>query len=261
MRIGNSNDSAAVKAQYATSQGLDTRRAFHDKYSVNKQGYVNWMVSNYEFRAGMKVLEIGCGTGSLWAGRSEMIEKCEKIVLTDISEGMLETAKKNIGEQSNIEYRYADIQELPFDDDSFDAVIANSMLYHVPDLNKGLREVRRVLKDGGVFYCATLGERNFTDVLAEWFRLAGEGFNPNHNFTMQNGGEKLGKYFENVKALYYEDSLHITEVEDLVEYLGSFAAFKDVCDLPVEMIRETLTGHIDNGAIDLPKEYGMFICR
>ena len=48
MQIGSSNDSEAVKARYATSKGLDTRLSFHDKYSTNKLGYGNWIVSNYE---------------------------------------------------------------------------------------------------------------------------------------------------------------------------------------------------------------------
>ncbi|MCR5823493.1 MAG: methyltransferase domain-containing protein [Lachnospiraceae bacterium] len=261
MHIGSSNDSAAVKKQYATSKGLDIRITFHEKYSVNKQGYGNWIVSNYDLRKGMKVLELGCGTGNMWLGHEDQVAKCEKLVLTDLSEGMLETAKGNLGERENVEYRVEDIQALSFGDDTFDAVIANAMLYHVPDLEKGLREVRRVLKAGGAFYCATLGEKNFTDKLAEWFRLGGEEFNPNHNFTMQNGAEKLHRSFDEVTPVFYEDSLHITNPEDLVAYLRSLASFKAVLDLPEEKIREILAEHIVDGAIDLPKDYGMFICR
>ena len=261
MQIGSLNDSAAVKEQYSTSKGLDIRITFHDKYSTNKQGYGAWLVSNYDIRAEAKVLELGCGTGSLWLGQDDMVARCGKLVLTDFSEGMLETAKGNIGEKDNIEYRVEDIQNLSFDDDSFDVVIANSMLYHVPDLNKGLCEVRRVLKEDGVFYCATLGENNFTDKLAEWFRLGGEEFKPNHNFTMQNGTEKLHIAFDDVTSIFYEDSLHITDAEDLVAYLRSLTSFKAVLNLPEQKIRDILEEHTSEGAVDLPKDYGMFICR
>ena len=58
MKIGSSNDSEAVKEQYSTSKGLDIRIAFHDKYSTNKQGYGSWLVSNYDIRKGMSVLDI-----------------------------------------------------------------------------------------------------------------------------------------------------------------------------------------------------------
>ena len=135
------------------------------------------------------------------------------------------------------------------------------MLYHVPDIEKGLREVRRVLKKGGVFYCATYGEHNFTDRLAEWFKLAGEDFKPNHNFTMQNGKEILSGSFADITPLFHEDALHVMKADDLVEYLRSLASFKAVLDLPVQKIREVLKEHTAGGTIDLPKEYGMFICR
>ena len=261
MQIGSSNNTEAVKEQYKTSNGLDTRISFHDKYSTNKLGYGNWIVSNYHISAGMKVLELGCGTGSLWIGRDELISQFGKLVLTDFSEGMLETARKNLGEKDQIEYRVADIQDLPFEDNTFDMVIANSMLYHVPDINKGISEVRRVLKDDGTFYCATLGENNFVEQLAEWFRLDGGSFSPNHNFTMQNGAQKLKTAFSEIEARIYKDSLHITDIDDLVSYLTSLASLKALNDVPVERLKEIIAEHAVNGVVDLPKEYGMFIAR
>ena len=255
------NDSLAVKDQYATSKCLDIRISFHDRYSTNRQGYLNWLISNYDIREGFKVLEIGCGSGGLWLGHDDVITRCEELFLTDMSEGMIKTTKENIGQYDNVIYQIEDIQNLSFEDDLFDVVIANSMLYHVPDLDRGLYEVRRVLKDDGIFYCATFGENNFTDILADWFKLSGEDFNPNHNFTMQNGYDKLSRHFGSVTPLIYEDSLHITDMEDLVTYLKSLSSFKAVLDLSDDRIRDILNEHVSFGTIDLPKEYGMFICR
>lgn len=83
------------------------------------------------------MLEIGCGTVGIWGGLSDVISRCGKLILTDLSEGMLKKAKENLGEQADVEYQIADIQDFQFADESFDIVIANSMLYHVPNLRKG----------------------------------------------------------------------------------------------------------------------------
>ncbi|WP_029231175.1 class I SAM-dependent methyltransferase [Butyrivibrio sp. VCB2006] len=261
MNIGSSNDEAAVKAQYANSNSLSTRINFHELYSTNKQGYGNWIMSNYEIPEGAKVLELGCGTGASWIGHDDLIAKCDKLLLTDFSEGMLETCKKNVGERDNVEYMQADIQDLPFEDNSFDIVIANAMLYHIPDLDKGVREVRRVLKDGGTFYASTYGENGFSEELAKWFDLGGEAFMPNHNFTLVNGKDILGKQFSDVQVLFYKDSFHITNVEDLADYLQSLKALHGIGSLSREKTIEVLLTHEVNGAIDLPKDYGMFIAR
>lgn len=259
MQIGSSNDAAAVKEQYKTSAGLDTRISFHDKYSTNKLGYGNWIFSNFDFSKGMKVLEIGCGTGSLWIGHDDIIAELDSLVLTDLLQGMLETAEANLGKSSNVKYQLADIQDLPFEDGSFDIIIANSMLYHVPNLGKGLSEVRRVLKGDGRFYCATLGKNNFMEEIAKWFKLGGESFTPNYNFTMQNGKSKLQSAFSDIEARLYDDSLHITDIDDLVTYLSSLSSLKMLNEVPLEKIREIIKYHAIDGVVDLPKEYGMFI--
>ena len=261
MRIGSSNDVDAVKVQYSSSDGLNNRIVFHDRYSTNRYGYGNWILSNYEIPEGAKVLELGCGTAGMWTGHDDLIARCGMLMLTDLSEGMLSAAGETIGERENVKFALADIQDLPFEADSFDIVIANSMLYHVPDAGRGIREVKRVLKDQGVFYCATYGEHNFTDILAEWIELGGESYRPNHNFTLQNGEQVLKAVFSNVETRFYEDSLHITDMDDLVDYLRSLVSFKAISDWPSQRIREILSQHSCNGTIDLPKEYGMFICR
>ena len=261
MKTGSSNDAEAVKTQYSSSNGLNTRISFHDMYSTNKFGYSNWIFSNYEIPEGAKVLELGCGTGRMWAGHDDLIEKIGTLILSDLSEGMLSDAGKNLGERENVSYALVNIEDIPYEDDSFDVVIANSMLYHVSDIEKAIREVRRVLKTDGVFYCATYGERNFSDVLAEWMELGGESFKPNHNFTLQNGKKFLKTAFTDVKARFYEDSLCITNIDDLVDYLKSLVSLMAIADLPQERVREILSRHSLHGTIELPKEYGMFICR
>lgn len=259
MKMGSSNDKDAVQEQYASSKSLDIRLNFHNMYSTNKMGFGPWLVSNYEIKEGMKVLELGIGTGSMWVGHDDLVARCDKLVLSDFSEGMLETAKKNVGERANVEFKQIDVQNIPYEDGSFDIVIANMMLYHVPDINKAVSEIRRVLKDDGVFYSATYGEHNFNDIIAEWFGIIGENYDPNHLFTLQNGGAVLEKEFAKVEVRRYQDSLHITKVDDLVEYLQSLKALHGIGTLGRDKMFEMLNPHVENGAIDLQKEYGTFV--
>lgn len=64
--MSNINNMSIVRQQYANANNLNTRISIHDKYSTNKMGFGNWIVSNYRIDKGMKVLELGCGTGDMW---------------------------------------------------------------------------------------------------------------------------------------------------------------------------------------------------
>ena len=114
------NNSITVNKQYANSNNLSTRISIHDKYSTNKMGFGNWIFSNYLIESGMKILELGCGTGDMWRGREELINRCGKIILSDFSEGMVATTRTNIGEHENVEYEVIDIQNIPYENETFD---------------------------------------------------------------------------------------------------------------------------------------------
>lgn len=253
------NDTTVVKAQYATAKKLNTRISIHDKYSTNKMGFGNWIVSNYRMENGMKVLELGCGTGDMWKGREPLINMCSKLILSDFSKGMVAASKENIGNYNNVEYKVMDIQEIPYEDESFDVVIANMMLYHVPNIDRGVAEVRRVLKQDGHFYCATYGEHGIIEYLSRILSSYGIEDNLNKNFTLQNGYEILRKNFSKVEKLEYIDSLAITNIDDMVEYIYSLSSMTSLSSVPKQEIKGILMNCMTNGILNVPKEYGMFI--
>ena len=257
--MSNINNRSVVKQQYANANNLNTRISIHDKYSTNKMGFGNWIVSNYRINKGMKVLELGCGTGDMWKNRESLINLCSKLTLSDFSEGMLATTKSNIGEFDNVEYKVIDIQEIPYEDETFDVVIANMMLYHVPDIDKGLAEVRRVLKRDGIFHCATYGEHGIIEYLSKILSAYGVEDNINKNFTLQNGYEILSKTFSKVEKLEYIDSLAVTNIDDMVEYIYSLSNMTSLNSVPKQVIKEILINNTTDGILNVPKEYGMFI--
>lgn len=248
-------DKAVVSTQYATSTRLETRISIHEKYSRNKQPFGDWIVSHYHLQSGERILELGCGTGSMWAG-VVLPHDCH-VTLTDLSEGMLAAARQNTGHLT-ADYAVCDAMALPYADASFDVVIANMMLYHVPDIPRALREIRRVLKPGGRFYAATFGEHGVVEAVLDMLGLP---CTVNHRFTMQNGAEMLRTYFSQVDMDEREDALDITVLDDLIAYLRSMAGMTVLADIPDERLLSVFAAQMKDGVLSLPKEYGLFICK
>ncbi|MDE5742673.1 MAG: class I SAM-dependent methyltransferase [Oscillospiraceae bacterium] len=255
------NDKEVVQKQYENAENLNTRISIHDKYSVNKQGFGNWIVSHYQITEGMRILELGCGTGDMWKNNISLLNKCSELVLTDFSEGMIETARNNIGNFQNVTYQAVDIQEIPFESSSFDIVIANMMLFHVHDLKKGLSEVKRVLKEGGNFYCATYGEHGIVRFIVDLLKSYGAEDRVNKNFTLQNGKQILAQFFSSIEMSEYIDSLEVTNIDDMLDYLYSLTGMTGISNINSDVIKKVLEQNMVDGILKVPKEYGMFICR
>ncbi len=259
--MGVLNQKNTVQEQYRTSDNLSRRISIHEKYSTNKQGFGNWIFSHYDFGADSRILELGCGTGNMWKGRLPLQGEDLTLVLTDFSPNMVSDAKALLGEQDNVSYREVNIEDIPYADASFDRVIANMMLYHVPDLDRGLSEVGRVLSQDGCFYCATYGENGIMPFIAGLLKEYGVTDTTNKNFTLQNGGGILGRYFSDVQRFLYEDSLAVTDVEDLLDYVYSLTNMSFIAQVERNVLKEVLEKEMSDGVLIVPKEYGMFVCR
>jgi ubiquinone/menaquinone biosynthesis C-methylase UbiE len=102
---------------------------------------------------GEKVLDVGCGTGTLAIAIKPEVGTGE-VHGIDASPEMIQVAKeKSAKDGSDIDFRVALIEAIPFPDASFDLVTSSLMLHHLPDdlKMKGFLEIRRVLKPGGRF--------------------------------------------------------------------------------------------------------------
>jgi SAM-dependent methyltransferase len=99
-------------------------------------------------------LELGCGTG-FFSLNLKLAGVLDDAHVTDLSPGMVEVARRNARSLGfDVLGRVADAERLPYDDDSFDLVIGHAVLHHIPDVERALREVLRVLKPGGRFVFA-----------------------------------------------------------------------------------------------------------
>lgn len=255
------NDHNVVREQYKSGDNLNIRISIHKKYSTNKTGFGNWILSHYDLSSDTKILELGCGTGDMWKENLHLLSERIQLYLTDISEGMIFSAKNTLGEHTNVSYGIADVEAIPYESGLFDRVIANMMLYHIPDLDKGLSEVKRVMSDDGYFYCATYGENGIIPYIAGLLREYGVRDTTNKNFTLQNGYDILKKHFSVVQRFDYEDSLAVTDIDDMLDYIYSLKNMSSVAELAREDIKAVLEKNTVDGVLNVPKENGMFVCQ
>ncbi len=101
-----------------------------------------------------RTLEIGAGTG-FFALNLRQAGALDHVTVTDLSPGMVEAAQENARRLGfEVDGAVADVEALPFPDESFDLVIGHAVLHHLPDVEASLREVLRVLRPGGRFVIA-----------------------------------------------------------------------------------------------------------
>ena len=102
---------------------------------------------------GKKALDLGCGTGRLV---KDLINSGAEVVGIDISDEMIKIMKNKF---PKVESLLADSENLPFEDNSFDFVIASFFIVHLKNLTKTFDEIYRVLKDGGKFVLTNINQR------------------------------------------------------------------------------------------------------
>jgi SAM-dependent methyltransferase len=250
--------------QYRDAGNLNARIEIHQRFSTNPQGWFPWVWDTLEkLPQQAQVLELGCGAGSLWTACPERIPAGWVLTLSDLSEGMLKSAWHNlvvIGR--GIKFEQIDAQSIPYQDETFDIVIANHMLYHVPDRPKAIAEIRRVLRLGGVLVAATSGVNHLKE-MDEWFLSTKTDMdfsavaNP---FMLENGLEQLQSFFSQIEIRRYEDGLRITEIPPLMAYLRSTSRVGDAPEVAFAKLEQELTAELQSkGAILVTKDSGLFL--
>jgi SAM-dependent methyltransferase len=236
--------------QYRDEANLRARIELHRRFDTNPEPWHRWVFDRLDFPADADVLEVGCGPAELWRQNVDRIPPGWRLTLADLSEGMVEEARRALRDRAS--YRVADIQDLPFEDASFDGVIANHMLYHVPDRPRALREVARVLRPGGVFYCSTNGGDHLKEIKA----LYDQGDEPwSWQFRLEDAGEELGEVFADVRLERHPGGLAVTEVEPVVAFVNSLARGKEGFE---ETVRATIERE---GVFRVTKVGGLFACK
>jgi SAM-dependent methyltransferase len=252
------------KVQYRDGRHLRARLALHERFSTNPQSLHRWLFEQLPDLAGLRILDVGCGTAAFWSANADRIPPDARIVLSDFSPGMARDAREAVGAAlPAARFAGADAMAIPSRDASFDAVFAHHMLYHVPDRPRCFAEIRRVLAPGGWLAAATNGAAHLDELetLIERHGIPGAttAIRALEPFSLESGGAQLAAAFGDVRMLRYESALAVTEVDPLLAYVRSMTRLGD---RQTEALR-TEVGRViaERGAFAIRKDAGFFLAR
>ena len=215
-----------LKSQYLNSSNISARINLHKEYAVNKKGWFPWLFEQCQIQPGDTILEIGCGDASLWRENRERIPENIKIVLSDLSDGMMRDVKRSIGKKDErFRFDVMDAHQIHMPDASVDLLIANHVLFYCEDLQQVFREIKRVLKPDGIFICSTYSGSHMKEIseLVKEFddRIVLSADRLYERFGKENGKELLQKEFKDIVWVQYEDHLSVTDADALLAYILS----------------------------------------
>jgi ubiquinone/menaquinone biosynthesis C-methylase UbiE len=184
----------------------------------------------------------------------------------DLSMGMLRSAR-DAGTERLVT---TEAVRLPFQDHSFDAAMANHMLYHVDPILEAVSELRRVLRPGGTLLAVTNSRTHFTEFDALLAEVSGRDgwWRPSHRFTMENGGPLLEAEFEQVDTVSFGGQLQVPAVEPVVRFARSMRALsgEGYSDAEWEELMLAFADAVERvidevGEFRTRTDTGVFVCR
>jgi ubiquinone/menaquinone biosynthesis C-methylase UbiE len=253
-----------LKSQYKDSGNLAARASIY-RFGSNKTSWPSWVFDQVlaETPLDADVLEVGCGPGGLWKPNLARIPTRWRVTLTDLMPGMIEETRAALQSISDFKFGIMDVQNLAMPNASFDTVIANHMLYHVPDLPRGLREIRRVLRPAGRLLAATNSELHMLRIkeLAGAFMGGTSPLAGRMPFSLDNGEGILRSVFDHVTVRSTADELRVTDPEAVVSYVLSIEGAKRIIVGPaLDALRRRVTDEIAReGAFAAQTEAGLFV--
>ena len=258
------NSEPWVKAQYRTPDNLQARVQLHRRFSTNPQGWFDWVIDRLALPPAARILELGGGPGLLWHETRGRLHPGWQIVFTDQSTGMLAKAAANLDGLPHFRFAAVDAQAIPFAAASFDVVIANHMLYHVPDRAAVFAEVRRVLVPAGRFFAATNDRTHMQEIdelTSAFLRLPTRPSPVNERFPFDVARQELEACFAQVDLYRYENRLVVTDADALADYILSGIAL-EMPAIAQAPLRQWLHARMAaTGAIPITPATGLFAAR
>lgn len=265
---------------FADTRMLDGKQLAHNRYRTNPRSLIDHLAEQLELSGTEALLDIGCGNGFVLEQlRPHLADG--RIVGLDIAPGVLRAAEARLaGVATPCEWVERSADDLScFEDDSFDRVIATYMMHYVPDIDRCLAEVRRVLRQGGSFVLTTDRTDSMVEMYELHFAVLREMDAPKRLFkatpkariSLTNGEEHLRPHFPHVELRVWQDQLRFARAEAFMAFYSAHnycCAASEPGDLGedfFEELRERARARVQavidrNGYFALTKFTGSFVC-
>lgn len=259
-----SEEENVIVQQYRSTNSLLKKIELHNKFSTNSLSWYAWIYQQIDFSKANKLLDIGCGNGELWK-QNKINLRHREFFLTDINKSMLEETSSTLHEEFN--YMIMDCENITFKKEYFDVVIANHVLFYIGNVDKGLKEIHRVLKNDASFYCTAYGARHMKEIEelvkmynADIYLMESKLY---EKFGLENGEQMLANYFREIELRMYQDVLQINDPKTLMEYIMSCPGNQnEIIGKDIAKFKDFISQKIkEKSYIEVKKEVGIFICR
>lgn len=208
---------------------------------------------------GSRVLDVGTGTGTAAAAARD---RGARVTGIDFSEAMIAEARRKV---TDVEFRTASADSLPFDDGSFDAVVANGVLHHLGDPDRALQEACRVLVPGGRIACTVWAAPETLQAFGVFFAAveehAGSADLPHGPLFGVADEETLSSLltdngFTDVSATVLDTVWRMESIDTLLRAFGTWAqldAFPDSTRASIEAsVREAALAYASGDGLEIP---------
>ncbi len=225
------NNPEAVRRMYLTDDALRVRQETHDRFTVPPTNFVNWALSCIKWRGDEVILDVGAGPGRWYENLQERHPQTTYYGL-DLYPGMIH--RHPAPSTLNI----SDAQNLPFANNSFDIVMANHVLFHIPDMEQAVNEFHRVLKPGALLITSTNSLHNMPELQVLMRRAITLLVPPGTTniqipgahtdmFTLESGTRLLSRHFYAVVRYDLPSQLIFPEVEPVMAYMESTRSVRE----------------------------------
>ena len=259
---------------YATEEPLAVRVRTHKLYTQPPLDFQAWVLDHVPWRGDERVLDVGCGSGSYVEPLCQWLGRGGRMLAADLSGGMLrDLAARSL--PAFVDLLNGDATRIPLRDGCCDVVLANHVLFHVPQMERAVAEIRRVLRPGGYLVAATNARdamQAFITEMEEAGRALGYAVEippvpARVRFTLENGWAILRPHFLGVRQDVVESALVFAEAAPAVAYIDSMRLVYEP-QLPDGLAWEALIEQVecqirsritDRGEYRVAKTAGVFV--